>query len=347
MDDIEYIKVSPDEMNENIIDWKLSEITDLERLKSIRKWKYPLEVGTQILFVKKGEEPVGSYAFTGGRIFGYEDKEFLTAQSIDTIVSPTARGQGIFTKMGKVSLDCLKDKVKFVYGITSIKGGAYKGFTQRIGWQDVGPINQYLFIIKPYPTFINQGFNRVISMIISPLLKIRNYLKLRLSRLNRSNFVVTQKGNINLIAELWDTNPRDKLFIKRSPEYIKMRYLEHPENIYRLNFAIKDNKQFGYIIFSDSPEIGNILEMKSENDDPEVIKSLILSTIDIFQNSNNPPSFVRYWGDPDDPYKDVLQSMGFISRRSDQRIIIYDFSSNLSFTEFQNYQYSLGDFDHA
>src|SRR5699024_1108381 len=67
------------------------------------------------------------------------------SQSLDTLVAPEARGQGLFNKLASQVYDEAKNRdIAFVYGFPN--GNSAHGFFNKLGWVNLDPVP---FLVLP------------------------------------------------------------------------------------------------------------------------------------------------------------------------------------------------------
>lgn len=175
----------------------------------------------------------GIYAVFQNR-FKTENKNVIGSQSLDTLVAPEARGQGLFNKLAsKVYTEAQSRDIAFIYGFPN--GNSAHGFFNKLDWVSLDPVP---FLVLPLRS------NYVLSKL--PIIsKVSNFLP---------NITYLKKIKCKVSLDIVDNAPidasYDKLwtafskkintFLIRDSKYINWR-LSRPGGDYK-NLAIFNEK---------------------------------------------------------------------------------------------------------
>jgi len=119
------------------------------------RWKYhtPFGQGT-IKLMFDGKELVGHYAVLPMALL-INDEPVKACLSVDTMIHPDYRNQGLFTELANETYQTVISKgVRLVYGFPN--GNSYHGFTKCLGWTGLGKVVMWQ---KEIDTLHNLKFN--------------------------------------------------------------------------------------------------------------------------------------------------------------------------------------------
>jgi len=130
------------------------------------QWKF-LEnpTGLQLIVVAEteGGDIVGQYALWPVML-QLERREYLGAQSLDTMIHPDYRGKGMFMTLANACYEIAAAQgVKVLYGFPN--PSSYRGFIRRLNWDHTGDIP---YLVRPiYP-----GLSRRIPRLLAPVANV-------------------------------------------------------------------------------------------------------------------------------------------------------------------------------
>ncbi len=190
-------------------------------------------------------------------VFQIGNKDFLAAQSLDTITDINYRGKGLFTHLANLVYEKGKqEKLELVYGFPN--GNSIHGFTKKLEWENHDPLP---FLIKPLNTkyFSSKiSYLRWIPNLKLPLLERKINYKYRLLE----DFSFSEDVN-----QVWAIFSKHfSVSIKRDQSYLTWRYLQKPNENYRIIHSYdEDNKYIGFVVFcvkeKHNGKIGYIMEL--------------------------------------------------------------------------------------
>lgn len=218
-----------------------------ERTIEHLKWQYIDSYNNSNRFVLAGvsdsEKLTGVYAIFQNR-FICDGKEVVGSQSLDTLIAPEARGQGLFNKFAaEVYKVAAEKEVDFVYGFPN--GNSAHGFFNRLDWKNLDPLP---FLILPISSRYIFSKVPVVNKISKFIPNFKYVKKLK----SNNNFIF--KSNIDIDAdydELWsEVSNKIKVGINRDSKYVNWR-LARPTEEYK-NIAVydRDNKLIGICFYA-------------------------------------------------------------------------------------------------
>ena len=135
---------------EEYLIWKYSQTSNKLRLLAISK---------------KNGEFAGSYSVVKWNLLIKKLKNEVV-QSVDTFVHPSYRKMGIFKDLGEKTLKNAKElNYKFAYGFTYHKGNAFRGFTKKLNWVDIGRFDEMFYILDFQKSADLLTSNRILKKI--------------------------------------------------------------------------------------------------------------------------------------------------------------------------------------
>ena len=211
------------------------------------KWQYIDSYNNSNRFVLAGmsdsQKLSGVYAIFQNR-FVCDGKEIVGSQSLDTLVAPESRGQGLFNKFAtEVYKVAAEKKVGFVYGFPN--GNSAHGFFNKLNWKNLDPLP---FLILPISS------RYVLSKI--PLInKFSKFIpNFKFSKKLKSNKKFIFKYNISIdkeYDELWfELSNKIDVGINRESKYIHWRLARPAEKYNNIAVYNNDNKLIGICFYT-------------------------------------------------------------------------------------------------
>lgn len=256
---------------------ELFDSNNSERTIEHLQWQYVSSYNSSHRFIlaglsnKKGLS--GIYAIFQNR-FLCNGKQIIGSQSLDTLISPEARGKGLFNKLAeKVFEEATAKGVAFVYGFPN--GNSAHGFFNRLKWKNLDPLP---FLVLPLSTryFFNKlpVINRFSKLLpdfsFSKKIKSKDYY----SFIN--NVEIDERYD-----KLWSTvSKKIKVGVNRDSQYINWR-LSRPKENYK-NIAVYDaeNKMTAICFYTlkskHGGSIGYIMDLFYLNDE---VGTLLLNKV--------------------------------------------------------------------
>lgn len=228
----------------------------------------------QLKYDEDKKTVAGIYASRSSN-FIIEQKNYIGAQSLDTITDINYRGQGIFVNLAKeVYNELTQNNFKLVYGFPN--GNSIYGFKKRLDWQILDPVP---FLIKPLKTkyFTKKiKFLKWLPGIRIPLLYNRN----------QKNYQITKDNKFpDDVNEIWQKFSKNiNIALDRSQDYLNWRYIEKPNSDYQiLHCTNKDGQYLGYVVYTvlrkHGGKIGYIMELIYDIKTPKAGTSLLRQAI--------------------------------------------------------------------
>ncbi|GAB4538305.1 MAG: hypothetical protein Kow0063_25980 [Anaerolineae bacterium] len=247
------------------------------------RWQYldnPLKWVAILLAEADDKRLVGQYALCPLPM-KIGDRDIVGALSLDTMVHPDFRGQGLFTALAKELYDRIaREGVPIVYGFPNEQ--SHSGFVKRLQWIDlcddlpvyVRPLNFAKLLDRLVPV-------RLLAHVGSSIAE----LGYRVARGPRG--VAQASSQVTLVSEfdervddLW-YQARDiaPILIRRQRNYLNWRYASHPEHHYKILVVEDDDRISGYAVLGqhvvDDLLVGFVMDLLVEPGSVDVVDLLL------------------------------------------------------------------------
>ena len=229
--------------------------------------------------------------------FKIGNKKKLCLQSLDTLTDENYRGRGLFKKLASdVYKKCGEEEFEFVYGFPN-KNSSY-GFFNKLGWGNIGDVP---FLIMPVNT-------RYFFSKIPFIKKISNLLpNIKLVRCEKTSELLIRDIHHfdHQVDKLWgEFSEEIAIAINRNSEYLNWRYINKPNENYKLKGYFEEGRLLGFIVYTNKEKhggkVGYIMELiysrNREDVGDELLKfakkEMILGGVDVclswsFEHSPN------------------------------------------------------------
>lgn len=201
-------------------------------------------------------KPLGFYGNIPVRI-KLGDRITTGAQAVDAMIAPEARRLGLFVKLNlETYAEMDRDSLVLDYALPNPASEA--GFVKRLGWRQVGHIPRYIKILDEHrlPRSIRHaGVKGLIFRAYLTAVKVNG-------RLSRASTNHTSQDHPNLqirmrsdfderIDDLWrQAGSGFQIAVKRDQVYLNWRYVENPQDVYRIVFAERGAELAGIAVLS-------------------------------------------------------------------------------------------------
>ncbi|MBU2578432.1 GNAT family N-acetyltransferase [Patescibacteria group bacterium] len=254
--------------------------------------------GNAIIWVAEDNgKIVGHYAVIP-RLLNINDESHNGSIVVDVMTDPDYRFQGMFTKLGKISLNDAGDKdIEFSYGFP-VRKDVMPGHL-KIGWKHTFDIPIYVYPINFMSITGYYIKNDIVNKFVSRLSKFGfNFVAKPISKLLSS--AIAEKINVFLIKEidyftldfddLWqESKSYYNIACLRTSKHLNWRYINHPYYKYNTLGAYFKNKLVGYIVFKQGNifgfNMGLIVDLFVHPDYKDCCDILIQNVINIFKQN--------------------------------------------------------------
>lgn len=280
-------------------------------------WQYKQNPAGQavIVLAESDQGIVGQYALVP-RLMKIDDNVCLSSLSLDTMVHPKYRGQGMFISLTEQVYGLAAARgLHFVYGFPN--ENSHHGFITRLDWVDL--YNGIPLWVKPLKleNILRKRFidNKLLASLGD---KVGNIAMSVLYRSQRSTPVCSIKevSSFDLrFDSLWSEASRDhKIAVVRDKAYLAWRYVEKPGNDYAILIAEVGGNLSGYVVVrcmdNFGLRIGFIVDMLTGSKEKEVSRDLISAAVKYFELRQM--DMVGFLMLPNTHYSQNLKQAGFI-----------------------------------
>ena len=236
-----------------------------------------------------------------------DNREIKAAQSLNTMTHPDYAGKGIFVEMATMIYDELERKgYELVYGFPNYISN--RTFVEKLGWKDIYEI---------------------------PMLEL-NLSSYR--KLNNADELVQEDSEFVTDVSLSLFNSK-KIQVKRTNEYLRWRYYEHPNNTYK-SFVIKnDEGVIARIVCKEYKDRLNIIDFEyvDVKDMKTLIEYCLSYAVELGKN------YVTTWAQLGTLEHLYFEKRGFRNSAPVTYLGARVFSNDNSFYEYGNWHVCLGD----
>jgi len=302
-------------------------------------WKYINNpVGPSHIYFAEDTETdslAGIYCLIGWNLI-CGNKLVHCAQSVDTMIHPRYRGQGIVEKLSEFMFEDLKKTgVKALCGFPNEK---FYPITLKIGWKGLGSMENYVKLLsakmlpekfrKYFPRFIRDGFDGLLHLC-------DRILSFCCGHDYSLQETVTFEGVENATFSYWDANRTN-----RSPDYLNWRYMQKPESRYRIYCLEKARKKMCWLVSNDRDNESHILDIIPVQQDA-IMPALLLFSMAMRKEGKECIRLCCYG-----QIGKHAAKAGFIFRERTQQIIFYKIDKHGPFNVDRNHwHFMYGDLD--
>jgi len=283
------------------------------------QWKYKNNPAgpSFVILAEVNGKLVGHFALLS-RLFKVGQQVVLGALSVDTMVHPDYRRQGMHIVMGKQACElATQEKVQFTYGFSN--GLSHRNANIKLGFKGiynggiplwVKPLNtnniiKNRFVSNQILVKLGGSISKLGINLFYPQIKIDTPYHIR----RLSNF---DEQNDNL----WDRFSKDfSILVVRDSKYSNWRYINHPQNPYTIYSADHDGSLLGIIVIRFLDQIGLksgfVVDLMIDPNFPDVAGALISTAIGYSHAQQ--ADIVGCMMLPNALYSRILKQMGFIN----------------------------------
>jgi GNAT superfamily N-acetyltransferase len=304
--------------------------------------------------------PLIALARANGKVVGQEayfavpmkasSSRLIGGQSVDTMVDPICRGQGVFKKLVLATFqEGARRKIPLYYGFPN--RNSYHGYIQRFGWVEVGKVARLLKVLDlgaalqarlPWPTLAS-----LIGTLAKPLLWA--YFSGRGKRENSFSLEPIQRFEADT-DRLWQSlRERYSYTVEKESAYLNWRYLDHPSAGYKA-WALRESSTLrGFAITRTvdlSYRLGSVGELFVESWDPRLATIFLTLLLDQFRREK--AAIVASWLLMHSPLLPSYRNNGFRVRSLNQPLIAYSPDGSIDHAalgKLEDWYITSGDYD--
>jgi len=281
------------------------------------EWQYLRNpAGRAVVVVAESDQGVvGQYALIPLRMKA-QGRPCLGSLSLDTMVHPDYRGQGVFIRLAERAYQLAAERgIDLVYGFPN--QNSHHAFIARLGWRDlhdgvplwVKPLNMDSIVRK---RFVKSG---LIAGLGGTAGKVAvNVLSRKPATTGPTCHVAQTASFDDRFDSLWAEASRDwSVAVVRDREYLTWRYVEKPGGDYTILVAERGEELLGYVVLKCVPrfglEIGLLVDVLWTPREKGVANALISAGLEYFISRKM--DLVGCLMLPGAPYSRDLKDMGF------------------------------------
>ena len=260
---------------------------------------------------------VGHYALMPIKVKSGKNDCMIATLSLDTMVHPVYRRQGMFPILAKYLYDKISQQhVPFTYGFPN--KNSYKGFIKHLNWK---PISNTLPIVgkilntkNVISKIIGGGFVCSSAQYVADL-GLSIYYRYKKQK-NFPGYIIEKQPNFGEWANvLWKKSSNDfKIAVVRDKEYLNWRYIDNPSENYSIYLVRNRKEEVGYMVTKFEErfglKIGYLVDILILPEEQKALSELILYAVDHF--SKNDIDIVNCLI-VNKPYLKLFKSNGFIT----------------------------------
>ncbi len=226
--------------------------------RSIEEWNWEfLENPVKRIFAVVAEHEgkiVGQYALLP-KWMNVEKRRVLGALSVDTMVHPLYRNQGLFVSLAKECYrQASKEGVSVVYGFPN--KNSYHGFIYNLGWHEVGRLPKLVRILNPERVLQEKLKSKVLATMIGRPARCLIDLFPRSKTFLRAKHVTVERfdcsdGRLDSFLSRASWHPAVSVWKDRS--YLRWRYFSFSRGNYTAFAASDADSMRSLIIFKIVP----------------------------------------------------------------------------------------------
>jgi len=262
-------------------------------------------------------EIVGQYALRPVRM-KVGDKSCLGTLSLDTMVHPDYRRQGMFTSLASQMYDVVTEQgIPLTYGFPN--QNSYYGFIHKLEWVDLcGRIPLFVKILNVKTVLSKRIGNRLLLSIAAALGRVA------------LNLFYSFQGEGELPADcefkkishfdghfddLWEeASSAYDILVVRDKTYLNWRYVENPTDEYTILTVERESKIVGYAVLKTEEKfglkVGFIVDLLTIPDEPVIASGLISVAVKHFREERL--DMVGCLMLEHTPYAESLRKNGFV-----------------------------------
>ncbi|MFC2002742.1 GNAT family N-acetyltransferase [Chloroflexota bacterium] len=253
-------------------------------------WKYKRNpAGQPFIILAEAEQGIVGHFALLPRLMKVGDNASLGSLSVDTMVHPEYRCQGMHVIMGRETCELAARRGSVIaYGFSNQL--SHRNATTKIGFTSSygGGIPLW---IKPldFETVLRKHFtnNTLLAKLGSKTAQLGMKLFYRSSKTRPTCSIKELSSFDERFDSLWDKFSKSyDIMVTRNRAYLTWRYLEKPSDEYRIFVAERGEKLVGAIVVKCAEQvdfmIGFIMDMLSTPEEPEAGKELISAAVDHF-----------------------------------------------------------------
>lgn len=269
----------------------------------------------------------------------YKGHPLKLAERVDIMVDPDFQGQGIYKRIvARMLEECKKQNVDILYGFPAPK--AKEVFVSTAKADDLGNVPRFLAVNQP-GTLLSTKVS-ALSFLKNPINKLFSK-----SRQKDSLYSLRELGStdLNVIDTLYKRYSADyPLHAVRDSDYVKRRFLEHPDKDYTVVALCVNQEDQGYAVLHKNIATNGvcfetIVDLWGPNDSVQL--AAMFRTLRL----NSSADALNIWAVKDSARYSALKKAGFYHLNSPMPFVIKTFTTNVDAGDMSDWHLSQSDVD--
>lgn len=288
----------------------------------------------------------------------FKGEDLRACQSGDTITHPKFRRQGIFSKLATETYKIARDEyIAYVFGYPG--GMSTHGFFNRLGWQKIVEVENYVIVFKPFELLSLKlfksktmradkvaFFDRLPMLFWSQVMKhaTRKYYQTGISF---QRIYAFDEGIEEVCRSFYDEY---EFIVTRSADYLNWKYFCNPFTdagneyfVYRLE---KSDSILGYVVYEVIDGVGRILDYMIGLQAPRLFSLIVDHALQTFFAKGC--LLFSLHMHKQNPYFGILNKLLFIRRKEEGMVLgMLDLRKDNQFNnlDLRSWHIVLGDMD--
>lgn len=282
------------------------------------EWKFRSPSSTQVPFVLVAEHEGKIVGHVGCTIvqMKYGAHLIRAGARVDTMVSPSARGQGLYQKLNtRLLQEADKEGIQMLYGYPAQK--AHELLTKQLDAFTVGNIPRWVRLQRVDRLIASRvpAFRGVARLLFSPLRFVGS------GSMKRASQVESVTECDARFTELAHCSSM-KVGLIRDKDYLNWRYHQHPTKQYNMR-AIEDDKGlFGYVVSYEEERngmrVGHIVDLVIRGQDRQKEDDLFSAVLYDLRKAD----LVQTWAHPEMTSVQVLRRWKFLQKDAPMPLVL-------------------------
>jgi GNAT superfamily N-acetyltransferase len=288
-------------------------------------WKYEETPANQLGVVIDSDSSrvIGFNALTRSSII-FERNIYDTVQSIDLIVHPEFRKQGIRPLLcSSLYEKCKENGFTLAIGWTARHGPAWSGFEDKLGWIDIGLMPVLAYPIRPFRAVRWLEWGRFRSLIAGAFLWLRKLVK-HPKKVKSDELVIDKSAwDHNELWRCWRESLKPgAAAVNRTPDFYRRRFSKSmwPPHEFIPISAWKNDKIVCFAIcithVLDGGTEGIIVDLHAIDGADDALRLVVEKCVEHFESQG--ADYIRLWGKKPEWVVKQFVDDGFILRNRTQ-----------------------------
>lgn len=313
-----------------------------EKSRSLAHWEWKFQRFSSppaIIIVAESDGRIVGHAACLQMDALYQGQKLRLAERVDIMVDPDFQGQGIYKQIvARMLEECEKQHVDILYGFPAPK--AKDVFLSSAKANDLGNVPRFLAVNKPGSLLSTKV--AALSFLKKPADQLFNLLRRKKSPYSLKELSL---ADLSLVDELYVRYSADyPLHAMRDSNYVKRRFLEHPDKDYQVVALSANQQDQGYAVLHKETAANGIcfetiVDLWGPNDSAQ------LAAMFRAVRANSDADALNVWAVKDSARYAALKKAGFHHLNSPMPFVIKSFNPKVDAEHMANWHLSQSDVD--